>query len=110
MAVGGGSLVGAQVKLKHRSTTTDANGAYQFDPVAAGSYKITIGTFAVSWKSVVWGNLKVKGAPSVGTKLKLKNQTTGVGRRTTTDANGNFSVHVPAAGTYKLTISPVTVP
>jgi protocatechuate 3,4-dioxygenase beta subunit len=56
------------------------------------------------------GNLTVKGASSVGTKVKLKNQTTGVVRKTSTDASGKFSFAGAAPGKYKITISPVPVP
>jgi hypothetical protein len=109
-------VVGTKVQLKNLAapgkvkTTTDAAGAYQFDPVASGSYKIGIGTFTVSAPATVSGNLTVKGAPSVGTKVKLKNKTTGLVLKTTTDASGNFSFAGAAAGTSKITISPVPVP
>jgi hypothetical protein len=116
VAVGGAPVVGAKVKLKNLATlvvtktTTDAAGAYQFDPVASGSYKITIGTFEVGAPSTVSGNLTVKGAPSVGTKLKLKNLDTGVVRKTTTDASGNFSFAGAAPGIHKIAIPTVPVP
>jgi hypothetical protein len=42
--------------------------------------------------------------------VKLKNKTTGVLLKTTTDASGNFSFAGAAPGKYKLTISPVSVP
>ena len=110
LAVGGAPVVGTQVKLKNRDTTTDAAGIYQFDPVAAGSYNITIGPFVVSAPTTVSGNLTVKGAPSVGTNLKLKNRETDVVRQTATDASGNFSFAGAVPGTHTLTISAVPVP
>jgi hypothetical protein len=116
VAVGGAPLVGTKVKLKNRATavvtktTTDAAGAYQFDPVASGSYKIKIGLFEVGAPTTVSGTLTVKGAPSVGTKLKLRNLDTGVVLKTTTDAGGNFSFAGVAPGTHKVIISPVPVP
>ena len=116
MAVGGAPVVGTKVKLKNLTTavkaktTTDAAGAYQFDPVASGNYKVGIGTFVVGAPTTVSGTLTVKGAPSVGTKVKLKNKTTGAVLKTTTDASGNFSFAGAAAGTSKITISPVPVP
>ena len=78
--------------------------------MASGSYKIGIGTFVVSAAATVSGNLTVKGAPSVGTKVKLKNKTTGTVLKTTTDASGNFSFAGVVPGTYKIIISPVPVP
>jgi hypothetical protein len=116
VAVGGAPVIGTKVQLKNLATsvkvktTTNGAGAYQVDPVASASYSITIGTFVVGSPATVSGNLKVKGAPSVGTKLKLKNQTTGVLLKTTTDASGNFSFAGAAPGKYKITISPVPVP
>jgi hypothetical protein len=116
VAVGGAPLVGAKVQLKNLATTvksksqTDAAGGYQFEPVASGSYSIGIGTFMLTTPNTISGNLRVKLAPSVGTKLKLKNKTTGLLLKTTTDASGNFSFAGAAAGQYKLTISPVAVP
>jgi hypothetical protein len=116
VAVGGAPVVGTKVQLKNLATavkaktTTDPAGAYQFDPVASGSYSITIGTFVVGASATLSGNLKVKGAPSVGTKLKIKNKNTGVVSKTTTDASGNFSLPGAAPGAYKITISPVPVP
>jgi hypothetical protein len=115
VAVGGAPVVGAKVQLKNLATavksktTTDATGAYHFD-LTAGSYSITIGTFVLNAPNTVSGSLIVKLAPSVGTKVKLKNKTAGVVRRTTTDASGNFSFAGAASGQYKITISPVTVP
>jgi protocatechuate 3,4-dioxygenase beta subunit len=91
-------------------TTTDAAGAYQFDQVASGSYKIKIGLFEVGAPTTVSGTLTVKGAPSVGTKLKLKNLDTGVVRKTTTDASGNFSFAGAAPGIHKIAIPTVPVP
>jgi len=110
LAVGGAPVVGIQVKLKNRDTTTDAAGIYQFDPVASGSYNLTIGPFVVGAPTTVSGNLTVKGAPSVGTNLKLKNRETDVVRQTTTDASGNFSFAGAVPGTHTLTISTVAVP
>ncbi len=116
VAVGGTPVVGTKVKLKKLATagvtktTTDATGTYQFNPVASGSYKITIGNFVVGAPTTVSGTLTVKGAPSVGTKLKLKNLDTAVVRKTTTDAGGNFSFASVAPGTHKVIISPVPVP
>jgi hypothetical protein len=116
LAVGGAPVFGTKVKLKNLATadwtktTTDAAGAYQVDPVASGSYKITIGPFMVDAPATASGNLTVKGASSVGTKVKLKNQTTGVVRKTSTDASGKFSFAGAAPGKYKITISPVPVP
>jgi len=52
----------------------------------------------------------VSSADGVGTKLKLKNKSTGVVLKTTIDASGNFSFAGAAAGTSKITISPVPVP
>ena len=83
VAVGGAPVVGAKVLLKNLATaaksksTTDAAGGYQFEPVASGSYSIGIGTFTVGATNTISGNLRVKLAPSVGTKVKLKNKTTG---------------------------------
>jgi hypothetical protein len=116
VAVGGAPVVGTKVQLKNLAapgtakTTTNGAGGYQFDQVTSGSYKITIGTFTVSGPATISGNLKVKGGPSVGTKVKLKSKTTGLVLKTTTDASGNFSFAGAASGKYKITISPVPVP
>jgi hypothetical protein len=116
VAVGGAPVVGTKVKLTNRTTkvvtktTTDAAGAYQFDPVDPGSYKITIGRFEVGAPTTVSGTLMVQGAPSAGTKLKLKNLDTGLLLKSTTDAGGTFSFAGVSAGTHKLNIPTVTVP
>jgi hypothetical protein len=103
-------VVGSTVKLKNQYTTTDAAGVYQFDPVASGSYNITIGPFVVGAPTTVSGNLALKGAPSVGTNVKLKNRETDIVRVTTTDASGNFSFAGAVPGTHTITISSVLVP
>jgi hypothetical protein len=115
VAVGGAPVAGSKVILTNKpagkvTTTTDATGSYQFDPVAAGSYKIIIGSFTVPGTTTVSGALQVKGAPSVGTKVKLKNVATGVTVNTTTDASGAFSFASVAPGKYKITLPKVTVP
>jgi carboxypeptidase family protein/beta-propeller repeat-containing protein len=110
LAVGSAPAVGTTVKLKNQYTTTDATGVYQFDPVASGSYNITIGPFVVGALTTVSGNLALKGAPSVGTNVKLKNRETDIVRVTTTDASGNFSFAGAVPGTHTITISTVIVP
>jgi hypothetical protein len=110
LAIGGVPVVGTPVKLKNQDTTTDAAGVYQFDPVASGKYNLTIGPFVVGAPTTVSGNLTVKGAPSVGMNVKLKNRETDVVREATTDASGNFSFAGAVPGTHTITISTVTVP
>ena len=116
VAVGGAPLVGTKVQLKNvrtpakSKTTTDAAGTYQFDPVAAARYKITIGTFAVGATATVSGNLTVGGAPSVGTNVTLKDKGTGALVTTTTDASGNFSFPDVTPGNYTISMLPVVVP
>jgi hypothetical protein len=110
LAIGGVPVVGTPVKLKNQDTTTDAAGVYQFDPVASGKYNLTIGPFVVGAPTTVSGNLTVKGAPSVGMNVRLKNRETDVVREATTDASGNFSFAGAVPGTHTITISTVTVP
>jgi parallel beta-helix repeat protein len=116
LAVGGNPVVGAQVTLKNtatrakRNTSTDGAGRYQFDPVPAGPYQITVKTVSVASTAAVSGNLRVKGLPSAGNTVKLKNLGTGFTVSTSTDAAGNFSFAGVQPGSYKLSIMGVTVP
>lgn len=59
LAVGGSPVVGAPITLKNkttgakRNTTTDGAGRYQFDPVPAGPYVITVKTVSVASTAAV---------------------------------------------------------
>lgn len=115
LAIGGLPSSGRPVSLKQgaitiATTTTDANGDYEFDPVAPGTYEILIKKVNVTGPTTVSGNLQVQGAPSVGNPVKLRNKATGVTLSTTTDANGDYSFAGVASGGYKLTIKNVVVP
>jgi uncharacterized delta-60 repeat protein len=109
-------LAGVTVKLKSlrpRATTkftTDRVGGYRFEPVNPGRYKIIIGPFSVRSTTAVSGTLQVKGLPSVGTKLKLKNLDTGVVLNTITDASGAFAFAGAAPGRLKIILPGVTMP
>jgi protocatechuate 3,4-dioxygenase beta subunit len=92
------------------TTTTDGAGAYQFDPVAAGTYRINIRNVSVSATTTVAGNLQVQGSASVGNPVRLINVATGATLSATTDANGNFSFAGVAAGTYRINIRKVIIP
>jgi Tol biopolymer transport system component len=116
VAVGSAPVVGTKVKLRNlvtkvlTKTTTDAAGSYQFDPVVSGSYKINIGLFEVGETTTVTGTLPVTGAPSAGTKVKLKNLDTAAVVKATTDASGNYSFPDVGPGNLKITVLSVTVP
>jgi hypothetical protein len=116
LSVGAAPVEGATVSLKQKgvpgkaTTTTDATGTYQFDPVAPGSYKIKVQEFVVGAISTVSGNVVVKGMGLAGAKVKLKNLDTGVKVKTTTDGSGNFSFPGVSPGNYRLIISTVSVP
>lgn len=116
LAVGGSPVVGAQVTLKNTTTlaklntATDGAGGYHFDPAPAGPYQITVKSVVVAGTATVSGNLRVRGLPSVGDKVKLKNLGTGITMSTSTDAAGNFSLAGAQPGTYKVSIMGVTVP
>jgi hypothetical protein len=116
VAVGGAPVVATKVVLKNKNTgdrvkdTTDDAGAYQFGPVAAGTYQITGKPLIVASATTVSGSLRVKGAPSAGTPVALRNVATGVVSKTTTDANGHFSFAVAVPGSYKVVVSAVMVP
>ena len=111
LAIGGAPVVGATMQLTNKTTgvktttTSNAIGAYQFDPVEPGKYKITTKRWVVvASTSTVSGNVTVKGAPLVGAKVKLGTL------NTTTDAGGNFSFSGVAPGKYKVIVVTVPVP
>jgi hypothetical protein len=114
--VGGSPLVGVQVILKNTAgrgkfpTTTDDAGAYAYDPVAAGTYKLTLTRASVGATGDVSGNLRIRGQPAAGNTVKLKSLGTGITVATKTDAGGSFSFPGIQPGSYKLSILDVTVP
>lgn len=116
LAVGGFPSVSNPVKLKKplvgiiASTTTGADGEYQFDPVDAGKYQVLIRNVSVAGPTTVSGNLKVKEIPSAGNRVRLRNLVTGVIVNTTTDISGNYSFGGVASGAYSILIRNVVVP
>jgi hypothetical protein len=112
LTIDGAPVVGATMRLTNKitgvktTTTSNAIGAYQFDPVDPGKYRImTARRVVVGSTSTVSGNVMVKGAPLAGAKVKLKPLNT-----TTTDASGNFSFSGVAPGNYRVTVVTVPVP
>jgi protocatechuate 3,4-dioxygenase beta subunit len=107
---------GLKVALKNkftgarRRTTTDVTGTHRFDPVDPGLYKITIEPLSVMSTTTVSGALTVKGGPSAGTSVKLRNPTSGATMSTQTDESGAFIFAGVDAGRYKLVIPEMTVP
>lgn len=116
LTVGGSPSSGNPVKLRLvgvglvGSTTTNGAGAYQFDPVSAGNYRINIRNIGVSAATTVAGNLLIKGSASVGNPVKLINAATGATVSATTDGSGNFSFAGVSPGTYRINIRNVIVP
>jgi hypothetical protein len=116
MGAGGGSVGGLKVALKNkftgarRRTTTDVTGTHRFDPVDPGLYKITIEPLSVMSTTTVSGALTVKGGPSAGTSVKLRNPTSGATMSTQTDESGACIFAGVDAGRYKLVIPEMTVP
>lgn len=97
---------GKTVKLKGTpmTTTTDVNGAYTFNAVPAGTFKVKI--FGLSLAGTYSGNVKVNAVGEVGKKVKIK----GVAGTTLTDGTGTFSKAGVPAGSHTVTIKLVDVP
>lgn len=108
--VDGVGQAGRNVKLINMATgtkvatNTDANGHYEFSPVANGTYKINI-SLNLAAPGTVSGHLEVNALPEAGKKVKIKLQGTDI-----TDANGDFSIANVAAGPRKVVITNVDVP
>jgi subtilisin family serine protease len=110
--VGGAPVVERTVQLMNlstlakRTTTTDANGYYEFTAVPNGTYRITIMRVNVPSTTTVSGHVTDNNTPESGKivvfspNLKLD----------ITDANGEFSFPGVAPGTYRIRINQVDVP
>jgi hypothetical protein len=94
------------VKLKGTpmTTTTDVNGAYTFNAVPAGVFKVKI--MAVSGAGTYSGNVKVNAVGEAGKKVKIQ----GVAGTSLTDGTGTFSKAGVPAGSHNVTIKLVDVP
>lgn len=116
LTIDGSPVVDAPTTLKNTktgakvTTMTDGAGDYQFDVVPPGSYQITIKPVSTVVTASVSGNLQLRGLPSEGNTVKLKNLKTGTRASTSTDANGNFFFADVQPGTWALTIKSVAVP
>ena len=107
--VGGVPQVGKTVKLRNTATgatattKTDANGDYEFSPVANGIYQITI-KLNLAAVGTVSGHVEVNDVPEAGKTVKIRQGTD------TTDANGDFSIPNVAVGPRRVVIKNVDVP
>lgn len=112
ISVDGAPVVGRRVRLENvvtkvtETTTTDANGHYEFTTVANGTYKITIKSVTVSSTAAVLGNVQVNSSPEVGKTVRLRS----TGLTDTTDANGDFAFAGVAPGSYTIIIKKVDLP
>jgi hypothetical protein len=124
----GARIAGATVKLGSRTTTSNAEGYYQFTGVAAGSYTITASKSGFNTRSIqravsgseTWGSVGLsavatsgnakligvvyRGSNSAdrigGATIKLSN-----GRTATANAEGYYEITGLAAGRYTITAS-----
>ncbi len=124
---GGGALAGVTVTLSgaaNKRTTTDANGYYSFNVLGNGTYTImpskTGYGFAPSIRTVTVSDANITGQDFIGMTFSISGTITANGsplsgvtlvlsgvasKRTTTDANGNYTFSILANGSYTVTPS-----
>jgi hypothetical protein len=123
----GGPLAGVSVTLggaANKRTTTDANGYYSFNVLGSGTYTImpskTGYSFVPSIRTVTVSDANITGQDFIGMTFSISGTITANGsplsgvtlvlsgvasKRTTTDANGNYTFSILSNGNYTVTPS-----